>query len=515
MPETGYDVLSQPVFGTRSSQGSHEVVTLPGVLARLGSDDIRGFPALQAHQTHAWHAFLVQLAGLALNGAGKNQPRQSEGAWTDLLLALTAGEPEPWCLVVEDLSRPAFMQPPVPEGSLASFKGRIAFPDSIDVLVTTKDHDVKGARIAEPRPEHWIYALVSLQTMQGYSGKYNYGIVRMNGGYGNRPCLAFTPSRDWGPWFRRDTNILLSDRQRIAASYGYPADGGQGLVWVEPWDGTTEFPIDKCDPFFIEICRRVRLEEDGGRLIARTAPSKVKRIATAIDNGETGDPWTPLKAADGAAFTLDRSGFTYRRLYQLLFTGDFQLGAAAKIQAQDDPVLILVAKAMVRGQGKTDGLHERAVPIPASIRRRLGNPPERTALANLAQRRVDQVSRADRNVLHPALCVLLQAGPEKADFRDRRTQPWRDRFDAEVDRIFFARLWDDIDLPPLEAESRWAQTLRELAKFQLDDAIASAPVPIARRYRAVAAAERVFGGAFRKHFPQLYERSADDPESSG
>jgi CRISPR system Cascade subunit CasA len=30
-------------------------------------------------------------------------------------------------------------------------------------------------------PEHWIYALVTGQTMAGYDGATKYGIARMNG----------------------------------------------------------------------------------------------------------------------------------------------------------------------------------------------------------------------------------------------------------------------------------------------------------------------------------------------
>ncbi|MBX6376088.1 MAG: type I-E CRISPR-associated protein Cse1/CasA [Acetobacteraceae bacterium] len=518
MTEPRHDLLREPLIRLRSADGATVAATLPGVLARLGTDDVIAFPGLQPHQFHAWYAFLVQLAALASHRAGEAAPRATEEAWAARLSALVGGRREPWMLVVPDLALPAFFQPPVPEGTLTGFKAPTRHPDALDVLVTAKNHDVKMARVAAPSPEHWVYALVSLQTTQGFSGRDNYGVVRMNGGFGSRPCVAFAPGPHWGPRFRRDVEILLGDRPRLlAGGYGYPPEGGLALLWLEPWDGLTAIPIQRCDPFFLEVCRRVRLQEGDGGIVARTAPSRVKRIAAAEDTGDTGDPWTPIRLSDGAALTLDGSGFTYRRLHQLLFGGEYRLGAAAQVRPTDGDALLLVARAMVRGQGRTEGLHERAVPVPAHIRYRLGQPEARDALAALARRHVEQTATVDRKVLHPALCALLQGGPETIDFRDDRTRRWRDGFDAAVNQRFFEKLWEHAEIEDgLEAERRWAELLRELALAQLEDAVRSAPVPATRRYRAVAAAERVFHGALRKHFPHLYlrsERSTDEPVS--
>ncbi|HEX7119849.1 MAG TPA: type I-E CRISPR-associated protein Cse1/CasA [Longimicrobiales bacterium] len=513
MAEPLHDLLRDRLIRTRAPDGAERAETLPGIFARLGGDDIASFPALQPHQSHAWFAFLVQLAGIALHRAGETDPALPEAAWAERLLALTAGAAEPWSLVVPGLDRPAFLQPPVPEGTLDGFKNRIEHPDALDVLVTTKLHDVKSARIAEPDPEHWVYALVSLQTMQGFSGRDNYGVVRMNGGFGNRPCVAYTPSLSWGPRFRRDLAILLAERPKMVAGYGYAHRDGVALQWLEPWDGRTAIPLSRCDPFFIEVCRRVRFEGDsGGRVVARIAPSKTKRTAVPVDNGDTGDPWTPLRHKDNAALTLDGSGFTYRRLHQLLFGNEFRLGAAGRVQRDDPERLLLVARAMVRGQGKTEGLHERVVEIPGHVRSRLADPDEFERLAAVAKQRIEIVAQIDRQILNPALCVLLQGGPDKARLDDKRTRRWRDRFDAAVDAEFFHSLWgalDDLE----DSEIQWVKLLHRLAKVQLEDAIRSAPIPDARRYRAVAAAERVFGGGFRNRFPEVFqsnERSADE-----
>jgi CRISPR system Cascade subunit CasA len=503
MAELRHDILTEPVIRARQLDGSEGSFALPDVLEMLGTEAVAGFPGLQPHQFQSWHAFLVQTAALALARAGNGHPARSAVQWRESLLALTDGQHGPWSLIVDDLSRPAFMQAPVPEDSLSGFKADTGNPDAIDILVTSKNHDIKAARITDPTPEHWIYALVSLQTMQGFSGRDNYGIVRMNGGFGNRPSVGYSPSLNAGPRFVRDVKVLLRSRDRLVREYGYPQSGGMALLWLEPWDGLGALPIRRCDPFFIEICRRVRLVYRGERVSARTAPSRVKRISSPVDSGDTGDVWTPVKTAAREALTLDGSGFTYRRIQRLL-SSEFQLGAAASVQPDDPDTLYLIARGLVRGQGKTDGLHDRTIPIPRSARKILANPEGAERLQALAARRVELTALVDRSILHPALCVLLQGGPEKAKFDDKRTRRWRDTFDGDVDAGFFPALWDDAELTPADADLRWGERLRELSSAQLREAIRSAPPSSARHYRAVAAAERVFHGAFRRLFPDMY-----------
>lgn len=518
MAEPLHDLLRDPLVRIRAPDGTERGATLPGVLGELGRNDIAAFPGLQPHQFHAWYAFLVQLAAVALHRAGETDPALPEPAWAERLLALTGGRAEPWSLAVPALEQPAFLQPPVPEGTLAGFKTRIEQPDALDVLVTTKLHDVKSARIAEPLPEHWVFALVSLQTMQGYSGRDNYGVVRINGGYGNRPCVGFAPALTWGPRFRRDLAILLSERPELVVQHGYPEQGGVALQWLEPWNGRDAIPLQQCDPFFIEICRRVRLEaQEDRRLVAWTAPSKTKRTSAPVDNGDTGDPWTPVRLEDGAALTMDGSGFTYRRLHRLLLGKEYRLGCAGEVREEDPERLLFVARAMARGKGKTEGLHERVVEIPGHIRNRMADREGLEALAVMAQRRIDIVAMVDREILNPALCTLLQGGPEKVRFDDKRARRWRDRFDAAVDDDFFPWLWEAVRAPE-GSEVRWVKRLYDLARAQLEDAIRSAPIPDARRHRAVAAAERIFAGAFRNRFPDAFqdnERNADELAPTG
>ena len=74
----------------------------------------------------------------------------------------------PWCLVAPP-DRPALLQPPIPDG-LATLKNSIATPDALDMLVASRNHDLKGAVMARALPDDWLFALVSLQTMEGFLG---------------------------------------------------------------------------------------------------------------------------------------------------------------------------------------------------------------------------------------------------------------------------------------------------------------------------------------------------------
>jgi CRISPR system Cascade subunit CasA len=184
------NVLQIPLFCV----SPESQVSLPGLIALLAQDKVDGYPALRPHQAPAWHMFLVQLAALALHRAGEAQLPESEEAWTQLLRGLTAEFPndEPWCLVVEDQSKPAFMQPPVPAGM--ELKAQVPTPDALDLLITSKNHDLKQGIAQKAEVQDWIYALVSLQTSEGYGGAGNNSIVRMNGGFSSRPMVGLAPA---------------------------------------------------------------------------------------------------------------------------------------------------------------------------------------------------------------------------------------------------------------------------------------------------------------------------------
>lgn len=507
MPESLFDLLSEPLIGVREENDSESRVSLPQLFARLARGDATEYAAIQVHQQSPWHCFLVQLAAIALHLEEATEPPNDATTWKKILIALTDGRSEPWCLVVEDLSHPAFLQPPVPEGSLSGFRDQLPGPDhdKVDLLLTARNHDVKSARVHHAEPQHWIYTLVTLQTQQGFSGRMNYGIARMNGGFASRPCVTFAPNHNWSDRFRRDLQILLADRARVVEQLEYPTQNGEALLWLMPWDGDTSLSLHMCDPYFIEICRRVRLQIEKGAISAFCTPSRQPRIDAGESKGHTGDPWTPIRTADAAALTVSASGFSYRLVTRLLLTGDFQPGRALVLRVEDGESPLFLASVLVRGQGKTEGYHTRVIPVPKLTRGFLMSSDGRTRLRKVAEARIDTVDTVQRRVFKPALCALLQADPEQLKLDDPRTEPYLDALDDAVDRVFFDHLWNSLGQDSEKTETAWKTFVLDLAEQELERAIKISPLPAARRYRVISAAERWFHGLVRKHFSEIFE----------
>ena len=304
------NILDEPLV-RMATAGRTCPASLPEVYAALMGDEVEAFPALRPHQRHAWHAFLVQLGAMAMQRAGVSEPLRDATEWADLIRGLTADYPddEPWQLVVEDITKSAFMQPPASsQDKEKEYKAVVATPDELDMLITSKNHDLKSAVAMQAGMDDWIYALVTLQTMEGFGGAGNYGISRMNSGFGSRPAFSLAPSTKPGAHAWRDIVALLWD---------YPIhQSTHNLLWLLPWDGTSAerlLPNDLA-PFYIEVCRRVRLRSDeGGRVYGIRTSSKAARIEGKDLKGRTGDPWTPFNPKrDGLPLTLSGGGFTYK-----------------------------------------------------------------------------------------------------------------------------------------------------------------------------------------------------------
>jgi CRISPR system Cascade subunit CasA len=507
MTENRFNLLTERLIGATAGGGVLERLTLPEVLATLARGEPREFAALQPYQFHAWHAFLVQLGAIAAFHAGLSEISEMDNAdtWAKALRALTNGRDEPWCLIVPDLKAPAFMQPPVPEGSIAAWKddNATATPDAIDLLATAKNHDVKMERIAAPRPEHWIYALVSLQTMEGYGGKMNYGIARMNGGYGNRPCFAAARDLAWPTRFVRDVNLLLEARGEIAANHSFDSESGCALLWLKSWDGVEQLATDGLDPFFIEICRRIRLIDDRGQIVAHQATTSKARISTAGQKkgflGDLGDPWVPVEREKKGIKPVTATNLDYEKLTSWLFGPDCVPARASQPQISDGDAPIVICQLMVRGQGGTKGYHERYIPIPPEVQQLLATEDGRQQLGELSKKRIAVVSEVVNDCLRKALTALLLGRPPKRRETLPKDSPrikgFFNSFDREVDRVFFAELFADVDLSFEAARLKWLKQLLEFAGQTLKQAKQSAPIPAARVLRARAAADRVFNGA--------------------
>jgi CRISPR system Cascade subunit CasA len=505
--EVGMNALLVALIRVTCANGTLTTLTLPGVLAWLARDEIAGFPALRAHQRHAWHSFLVLLSANALHRAGLFEPPDNEDAWRDLLRRLTPGHPDdaPWCLISPP-GRPALLQSPIPSGALAELKNEIATPDGLDMLVTAKNHDLKQAVMTRPQPDDWLFALLTLQTMEGFLGAGNYGISRMNGGFANRAALGVAPQGGQGAHFARDVRRVLVLRGKTGA-VGYAPNDGLALLWLVPWDGTVSLRREALDEWYIEICRRVRLTLHGGAIVARAGNSKVARILQ-IEGGVTGDPWSPVMVEkDGKlrSLTVNGSGFGYGRMVDLMFQGDGVLPSPLQTPDLTDAPegLQLVARALARGQGKTEGYHERRVNLSRRMRR---GPIERATdpVADAARDRVRIAGEMQHRALKPALLSLFQNGPDKIDFGDkdsnRKAEVFLKRFDAIVDLTFFDDLWREADHEQSAARGQerneWVRGLLRHAEALLHEAEYAAARASRRRFRAsVRASDKLHAAA--------------------
>jgi CRISPR system Cascade subunit CasA len=505
------DLLDDPLFTIETPTGIRQV-SLSGLLAALGRDEVLSYPALRRHQHDPFHVFLCQLAAASLARAGLDSPVQPETFWRDALLGLAEGQSSAWQLVVEDPTLPAFMQPPAPSAAdfAAAFKPKAATPDELDVLATAKDHDLKIARSAATAGELWAFALMTMQTTAGFFGQGNYGIVRMNGGFASRAIVSLVASADPGSRFREETAVALICRDdALRAAFGYRRDGNV-LTWLKPW--TRQQPahaLRNLDPLFIESARAIRLLRHGAEITANGASSKSALVA-ATDNGDTGDPWTVLNTTDKkkgiSALTLSASGFTPERLTDILFENGYRLTPMQKARPSAAPgPATLCASVLVRGQGTTDGFHAIRIPIPEKAKLCLfGGKQEKETLQKLAQALLRDAGDIERSCLKTALFALCEGGPDAVNFNAREIGGWVDRLVAD-----FSHSWEDAYFPLLwratepgedqtALRGEWIRALAARARETLRRAEQNAPIPHARKLRAAVRAEGILEAMFHK-----------------
>lgn len=520
------NLLLDPVITAHNGTGMRRL-SLPGVLAALGRDEVADFPALRPHQRHPWHTFLCQLAVLALEQAGRTVDGDplDEAAWRELLRGLTPGFPgdEPWRLVVSDLAKPAFLQPPVPEGSLKEFKVKKevddASPFNLDVAVTAKEHGEKDGSPAAPDAESWLLGLLMLQTFSGFLGQGNYGIARQNGGFAARHGVSLEVSPRPGPNWLRDCRVLLASLDELRRTADYPESDGLRLLWLEPWRGAVDeaLPLRRLHPLFVEVCRRIRLINAGDGVIQyRTTGTKGPRVAAKACNGAVGDPWLPLKR-DGEGVKAYNSRPGYDVAWQVLFDDSAYVPSLLQRFHPGDPEagISIVFRVFQRTQGGSDGYHERMVPIQktgmVSFFRK-----HRDRAAETAKAMADAVRTARNKVLKPALLQLMQASRNELEFKQKETNDWAwrgsDRPEERVDTEFFPHLWRCLDArgeEPLREEhlASWSGFLTGEVRAAFRAACEALPTASALRYRARAKAENMLEAGIQRH---LRTRSDND-----
>ncbi|MBA3771827.1 MAG: type I-E CRISPR-associated protein Cse1/CasA [Ramlibacter sp.] len=501
-PKLKFSLLDEALIRYRAvADGRNVNASLPQLMVALAADEVRDYPALRPHQRHPWHAFLVQLAAITMHGAGRLDPFSTEAEWRAALLALTPddGDGAAWCLVSPP-DRPALLQAPVPAGHIDDWKSVTLAADELDMLVTSKNHDLKAGRARRSKPEDWLYSLLSLQTQEGFLGAGNYGISRMNGGFASRPGVGIAGTGHCGARWRRDLRALLATRERTAEARGLQSEEGLALVWLVPWDGLSSLSFSTLDPHYIEICRRVRLQSDRGGIRAVSTGSKAARILSKELNGVTGDPWTPVETEAGKALTISAEGFHYKLVAELLFGSKYQAAVAQDMSiSHAGERYVLIAQGVTRGQGKTEGYHERRVPISPKVRGFLVSE-NKAPLARISTQRIAVIAEV-RKLLWLALAVLFNNGAPGKDISDSvkdKASEFSHPFERAENARFFEDLNDEIEAAdPTARRLQWLQGLVERAAAVLNVAFGAGPRGAIQRYRAQAAALSRFHGALR------------------
>ena len=506
----------------RSGRPEAEMLTLPELFSRLVGDAVEGFPGLAAHQAQAWFQFMAQLGTLALLRGRQGEPPDDPEIWRDLLADITPDcTDSAWSLVAEP-TKPAFLQPPT--AKIDAYKLAAETPDALDVLVTAKNHDRKQAQAIDGGPHLWLYALVALQTTQGFSGRGNPGIARMNGGFSSRVLIDRRPGPRWGPRVTRAIRMLLGCRAEVLRRVSddlYRAEGGLALTWLRTWDTDSPLLMSELDPFFIEVCRRVRLTVTAqGGIEALARPANTLRVAAKALKGNLGDPWVPIKLdkAETAALTVSGNGFDYRLAQRILFARELTKPLALReLPGEKHSDTEIHMAVLVRGQGKTEGLHERVIPLPQSVAAHLpfgadeDNDEPGVTLAQFSSDMVE-VAGEVRKVLRQAVLVYLQ-GPEHPNFKKSDAVLVVSRFDRVIDDHFFDSLFSTSAVGLDEASHRWQRFLWDEA-FKLARSVwEKTTPPSVRREKAHAASEAVLFGGLRKRLPDAFPEQ-DSKEAS-
>ena len=497
------NLLTEPLI--RTDQGW---LTLPGLLAAMTQGQVACFPALRPHQRPAWHMFLVQLATLALSDRGATDLPEDEESWRAALRGLTSDFPDdaPWHLVVADRGKPAFLQPPDPGGLKWH---AVAAPDALDMLITSRNHDLKREIAHDAAPQDWIFALVSLQTMEGFGGAGNYGVARMNGGSSSRVMIALAPATDSGwvidlsTWWRRDVTQLLAGRDGL---------DGHAVLWCLPWPEGQQLDLTGLDLLFIEVCRRVRLTTDEGRLHAERTTSKAARIAAKEAKGMTQDPWAPVHLGEAKTLTLGERDWTYGLLTDLFYGDTWQMPPLVKgAKAETSGAMVLVAEAFARGNSKTDGFKSRVVPVPKAVRKEMFAP----KAIDLSEAQIKTIDRLDK-ALRDGLALIAAEGDHdklgKAEYA--RTAPARAALHRVADALFFPALWDKLAAGSKDGRhAAHMRFLRQLSQAARQEFMHAAPgIPCARimRPRAEVRGRRALNARLAAIFQEIGEKEFEN-----
>ena len=496
------NLLDDPVFTIETSTGI-ELCTLPRIYALLSDDAVESFVKLQAHQKQAWHCFLAQLGAIATED--RDLPA-TEAGWRNALAVLTV--PEAWNLYTEDLSKPAFMQPPVPENTIDVFrdsKGQFQEVDvaEYDIPVLSKNHALKINRVQQPSPEHWVYMLANVQTAESGWGRGKYPTSRMNGGYGTRAFFTTTPSLRLGEWIMYDIKRLHKYKSEVVSDEGYK-ESIHPLLWTIAWDGSKEeIDLEELHPWYIDCCRRIRRIK---KMWVHTG-TKGTRVGGVI-NGQTGDPWIPVDNDDNKILMPSRKTFRYDRLWKVLFDRSDYKAPFGFTDVGDGYV---VCRTLIPNDTEREYNLERIMRFSA---RESSNPfdnefdsndskDEISAVAWEAEDRVQKASEAV-SIFSQALGWLFCKDPDERKHNDildtfkNACNRQVNALHARIDQRFFDRLFEAPDLDDEERLTFWETILVKALRTQFNQA--KELCPNKHRWKRLAKAQSIFDNQMKSAF---------------
>jgi CRISPR system Cascade subunit CasA len=504
-----HDILNDPLIEV-TLDGELRLVTMPDLFAAWGSRQDIALAGVRHYQRPAVHMFFCQLGAVALERSDDEPSIGADAdAWRKRLLRLAPAEA--WHLIADDAKDPALLQPPTDPDDVRDFTA-VSSPDDLTILVASKNHASKQSRISGASPWTWICALVEFQTMSGYAGAKNYGVMRMNGGNGSRPLVSIYPGMSDGARWRRDVEVIVASSDKIRGSARFFAPPGKGSVamWTVPWDGRSQLDLGDLDPLCVEVARPLRLQIAGGVISARVGNSEVARVAGTKElKGRLGDPWGPLDDKGGKLLTVSGDGWSLRRLRNLIVPDGESPYMRSLLQIptpSERGDMVFHACVTAGGQGKTDGFHEATVPIPGSKVVSLFETDDgATRIGQLATQMIADADTA-KSALKTGLFCFAQGGVRAdAIFWDKRetsgaASHWLHAFQRAVEHEFFDRLWeaDDADGDRLN----WRLRLRQLATDLYAEATEAIPVHSEVFWRAETRGRGLLLGKLNREFPE-------------
>lgn len=197
--------------------------------------------------------------------------------------------------------------------------------------------------------------------------------------------------------------------------------------------------------------------------------------------------------------SLQGGGFDYKLICRILFSGEYIKSEIQTVQSSDGEGLILIAQGVARGNSKTEGYHERRVPISSKVRKLLMKTSEDAKLVQMATLHVDAIAGV-RKLLWVALAVLFANGHsgDSSEGNKLKATLFSAPFERAEDARFFDDLNEEIDATdPTVQRLQWMFGLVARAEAILKQAFDAGPRNGVQKYRAQSAALSRFRGALR------------------